>query len=74
MIPCPGGCGVLVPKSVVDDVMSRRFKSRFTPEQEDAQRKLDDIDSELNDLYRQVREKEAERAKYNRIVHPEDYE
>ena len=45
----------------------------MTNEQIAAQARLDDIDSELNDLYRQVREKEAERAKYDRIVNPEDY-
>jgi hypothetical protein len=39
-----------------------------------AQARLDEIDSVMNDLYRQVREKEAERAKYDRIAHPEDYE
>jgi hypothetical protein len=41
---------------------------------EDAQRELDRVHSELNDLYAQVREKESEADKYNRIVHPEDYE
>jgi hypothetical protein len=44
----------------------------MTPEQ--AQKLVDKVSRELNDLYRQVREKEAERAKYDRIANPdEDY-
>lgn len=38
-----------------------------------AQKELDRVDSELSDLYRQVREKEAEREKYDRIANPEDH-
>lgn len=41
---------------------------------QEAEQRSDEIDSELNELYRCVREKEAERAKYDRIAHPEDYE
>lgn len=39
-----------------------------------AQQRLDDIDDELNELYRLVREKEAERTKYDKIAYPEDYQ
>lgn len=41
---------------------------------DEAQKRLDEICMELNDLYRQVREKDVERDKYDRIVHAEDYE
>lgn len=41
---------------------------------EEAQRKVDEIDGELNELFQRVREKEAERAKHDRIANPEDYE
>lgn len=40
----------------------------------EAQRRLDEISMELNELYQRVREKEAERGKYDRIANPEDYE
>jgi hypothetical protein len=39
----------------------------------EAQQRLDKIDSELNEPYGQVREKEAERDKYDRIANPDDY-
>lgn len=40
----------------------------------EAQRRVDEIDSELNELWRQIREKEAERAQFDRVANPEDYE
>ena len=40
---------------------------------EEAQREIDRASSELTELFRQVREKEAEADKYSRIVYPEDY-
>jgi len=46
----------------------------MTEAQIEAQIKLDKINSELNELWRQIYAKEAERDKYDRIVHPEDYE
>lgn len=41
--------------------------------QQEAQKRVDEVCSELNDLYRQVSEKEAEREKYDRIANPDDY-
>jgi hypothetical protein len=41
--------------------------------QVEAQKKLDRVDSELNELYRQVRDKEAQREEYDRIANPDDY-
>lgn len=42
--------------------------------QHEAQKQVDEIDSELNELWRQIREKEAKRAKWDRIANPDDYE
>jgi hypothetical protein len=39
----------------------------------EAQRRVDEINSEMSELWRQIREKEAERDKYDRIANPEDY-
>lgn len=39
----------------------------------EAQRELDRVNSELNDLYERIRRKESERDKYDRIANPEDY-
>lgn len=50
--------------TAIDDLTVRRK----------AQERLDEIDGELTELYRQVREKEAEQAKYDRIANPGDYE
>ena len=41
---------------------------------QEAQRESDRLHSELNDLFRQVREKEAEIDKVDRVVYPEDYQ
>ena len=40
----------------------------------EAQRRVDEINSEMSELWRQIREKEAERDKYDRIANPEDYQ
>ena len=43
-------------------------------EQHQAQRRVDELSSEINDLYQQIREKESEREKMDRIANPADYE
>lgn len=39
----------------------------------EAQKELDRIDTELRQLYQQVRDKEAEREKYDRVANPQDH-
>ena len=40
---------------------------------DEAQRRVDEIHSEMNELWRHIREKEAELDKYDRIANPDDY-
>lgn len=40
----------------------------------EAQHRVDEISFELKELWRQIQEKEAERAQFDRIANPEDYE
>lgn len=42
-------------------------------DKQEAQTRLDDIDTELNELYRRVREKESERDILDRVANPEYY-
>lgn len=59
--------------SVVDRYTNDGSERGADVSKREAQREMDRVDSELNELYRQVREKEAERDGYDRVAHPEDY-
>jgi hypothetical protein len=54
---------------------SKRMKAEATKsDQVEAQRLVDDLCREINELYRQLREKEAECERFNRVANPEDYQ
>jgi hypothetical protein len=59
-------------RKMVELMKTHREAGRSMSKRE-AQGRLDDIDSEVSELYRQVREKEAERDRYDRIANPDDY-
>lgn len=68
------GCGEFEPPRTQVAVNMGRTMSQKNQIQVEAQQHADEVSSELNELYRQVREKESELDKHDRIANPEDYE